>query len=261
MINMKRLLKKWTPRILGAGLLFIAVLLLFVLNPTLLYANKTKYNNLIIYHNSPLPPNFKTILDEASRIVKSSELYNPDFKIHICLNDGSGYYPKLIQSFHPPAFGIGFYNIVVVMGRANWKENIVTLNGYKWNLSQLIAHEQVHCFQFHKLGLMKSNPIAKYPLWKWEGYNEYIARRNEDQISLLNNIDRLYKTKEKNKNEWCVLFADSTVVDKTYYNWWLLMQYCKDVKKMTYNEILRTKTTEESIKKEMMNWYSRSIKK
>ncbi len=54
----------------------------------------------------------------------------------------------------------------------------------KWDLIKLLAHEPIYCHQFQKLGLRKSNPVAKIPEWKWEGDPEYIARLNDVTIKL-----------------------------------------------------------------------------
>ncbi len=225
-----------------------------MLNPTLLYASKTIFGNYTVYHEKPLDNNFRMRLSNTTRLLESSEIYDPKLKIDICLNDGSSY-PNLIQAFLGSAFGIGFYNKVVLIGSINWADNYEEYNGYKWNLTQLITHETLHCLQFNKFGYWKSNPLAKYPTWKWEGYNEYIARRNDDQVNLSENINRFNEVELKNKDDWGIKFADSTYVGKYYYKWWLLMQYCKDIKKMSYIEILQDKTSEEMIGQKMMNWY------
>ena len=36
------------------------------------------------------------------------------------------------------AIAIGFYDKVVLQGTANYKANYIELNGYKWNLVQLL---------------------------------------------------------------------------------------------------------------------------
>ena len=72
-----------------------------------------------------------------------------------------------MQALQGPAFGYGFYNKVVVMGHMHAGANYTEYRGYKWNLAQLLAHEEIHCFQFYKLGLLRANPIAHYPDWKW----------------------------------------------------------------------------------------------
>ena len=113
----------------------------------------------------------------------------------ICLNDGSNY-PKLMQTIRGKAFAWGFYDKVVLQGTANYNYNYVELNGYKWNLTQLLAHEMTHCLQFDKLGLWKSNPIANIPNWKWEGYAEYVSRQNADQKNVSKNIAHLLRLRK-----------------------------------------------------------------
>jgi hypothetical protein len=254
---MKQKIKKWIFRLFITVVLLLAILLTFVLNPTLLYGNKTVSGNYTVYHNKALDKSFHTTVSNATKLLESSEIYNSKTTIDVCLNDGS-FYPKLIELFQAPAFGIGFYNKVILMGDINWKDNYEVFNGYKWNLTQLITHEVLHCLQFSKFGLWKSNPIANYPSWKWEGYNEYIARQNHDQTNLLQNITR-FNTAEKNgKDQWGIQFADSTYVGRYYYKWWILMQYCKDIKKMTYVEILQDTRSEQMLQSEMMTWYRRT---
>lgn len=252
MEKMKRKVLKWAFRIIAMALLLPGILIGIVLTPSLMYANKSVIGNCAVYHNKPLVKEFKVELDQAVMFLKKSEIYDPNYKIDICLNDGSCY-PTFIQLFQEQAFGIGFYNKVIIMGKINIENNYTEINGYNYNLIKLLTHESIHCFQFNKLGLWKSNPIAKYPNWKWEGYNEYVARK--DQANLRENITNLNKSIEKDKDEWGISFADSTFVGKDYYSWWILMQYCKDYKKLSYQEILNDTTSESKLRAELMEWY------
>lgn len=250
---MKRKLRKWALRLAATGLLIFGLLLVIVLNPILTYANKTTHNNYSIYHNHPLDPTLPIELDNATTLLKTSEYYNPTLKLDICLNDGS-VYPKLIRTLRGRAFAWGFYNKVVLQGTANYKDNYLELNGYKWNLTELLAHELTHCLQFKKLGFWKSKPIKNIPNWKWEGYAEYIARQNPDQKDLAKNITRLNETPAS----WAITMPDQTIAPRQYYNYWILIQYCMDIKKMSYQQILADKTGEETIRREMIEWYNKS---
>jgi len=230
---MKKQLIKWGLRLLIAGLSFVLVLAAIVLNPTLLYSHETIFGNYTIYHDSLLDNNIKIWIEKSATHMESSEIYDSDLKIDICLNDGSSY-PKVIwKIFGSPVFGTGFYNKVVLHGEANYKGNYVRLNGYQWNLTQLLIHEQMHCMQFNYFGLLNSNPIADYPHWKWEGYPEYISRQNIDQKNLLKNITHLIETAAADKNGWGIGFADKTFTSRTYYNWWTMVHYCLEIKKMS----------------------------
>ena len=251
---MEQQIKKWTLRLTATGLLIAGLLLIIILNPILTYAHKTTYKIFSIYHKKTIDPSLISTLDQATILLETSEFYNNNLKFDICLNDGSTY-PTIIKTIRGQAFAWGFYDKVVMQGIMNCKDNFVELNGYKWNLTQLIAHEMTHCLQFDKLGLIKSNPIANIPNWKWEGYAEYVSRRNADQKDLSKNIDRFIETDKKN---WEIKFADSTITPREYYGYWILVQYCLDVKKMSYQHLLTDTTSEESTKQEMRKWYEKT---
>jgi len=243
-------------RFVAISLFIIGFLIAIVLNPNWAYANKTSYKNYDVYHNKPLDPGWLDKLDEATELIKTSELYNPDLRLDICLNDGA-FYPSVIKTIQGQAFAWGFYDKVVFHARTEKNYAHVELNGYTWNLTQLLAHEMVHCLQFDRFGPWKSKPIANIPNWKWEGYAEYISRKNDDQKNLVQNISRLYQT---NEDAWAILFNDGTIAPREYYSYWMLVQYCIDIKKMGYDEILDDNITEEILGREMTDWYQMQTK-
>ena len=253
---MSEIIRRWTVRLTVTGFLITAMLIGIVLNPGLLYANKTKIDNYIVYHHSQLDEDLIDRITNAATLTEESELYDPDFTIEICLNDGS-YYPTLIETLRGQAFGWGFYNKVVLQGKANYHENYVTLNKYRWNLEQLLAHESTHCYQFNKFGFWNANPIANYPNWKWEGYPEYVSRRGQDQLDTYSNIERWIEHQEENESKWAIEFSDSTVTPVDYYKDWILVQYCLSVKGMTYEDLLNDMAHKEVVEEEMLNWFSK----
>lgn len=252
---MKRTIKKWTIRIASTALLLFGILIGIAFNPSLLYANKTEVESFIIYHNEDLSPEIEKRLMNARKLLKDSELYNPEVELKICLNDNA-LYPKLIDKLAGPTFGRGFYDIIVMQGSANHEANTVELNGYKWDLEQLIAHEAIHCYQFDKLGFWKSGPLNNYPHWKWEGYPEYVSRQNDDQTDLRHNIDRLLKYNEESPGNWDISFSDGTIAPISYYKDWLLVQYCLDVQELSYEELLQDSRARADVEKEMWSWYN-----
>lgn len=248
---MKQQIKKWTFRLTITGLFITGLLFIIIFNPILTYANKTIHNNLTIYHNSTLDTLLISQLDQATALLETSEFYHSNLKFDICLNEGSKY-TTIIKAIRGQAFAWGFYDKVVLQGTMNCKDNFVELNGYTWNLTQLIAHEMTHCLQFDKLGLWKSKPIADIPNWKWEGYAEYISRQNTGQKELVRNLHRL---EQADKSSWEITFEDGTIAPREYYNYWTLVQFCLDIKHMTYPQLLTDQTSELEITNELANWY------
>lgn len=236
-------------------LLLFGLLVLIVLNPALLYSTNTQIGKFTVYHNKALPAGIKLRLTDADNIIVTSEFYDTNLKFDICLNDGSPY-PALMEVFLGKAFALGFTsNKIALCGNTDFAANTMKVNGRKWNLTQLIAHEATHCLVFNELGFWKSNPVANNPLWKWEGYPEYVSRKHLNHLSLKQNITSLTEAIKKDKDQWGIILADSTIAPRTYFNYWNMMQYCMDVKKMTYQQVLSDTKSESLIQSEMMIWY------
>jgi len=254
---MRRKLLNWTIKLSVLTVLLFGLLVLVVLTPSLIYGNKTQIGTYTIYHNKPLDKDLKLRLDNAAEIIKYSEYYDPNIEFKICMNDGSNY-PSLMQIFLGRAFALGYTsNIVTLCGdEVNIKNNYVRVNDIKWNLTQLLAHEETHCYLFNKLGFWKTNPIAHYPIWKWEGYPEYISRQADDQKDLMKNIEKLNYVIKEGNDDWGISFADSTYTSKDYFRYRLLIQYCLDIKKQTFENLLLDTTSEHTTTTQMMNWYA-----
>lgn len=252
---MKKRFKKWTFSLIVAGLFLFGLLVIFMLNPIILYANKTVIGNYSIYHNKPLDKNFQDQIKQANAIIRSSELYDPKLKIDICLKDGSKY-PGLIESVLGKDFISSFYNKNIFGGDTmNYEANYIRLGEHRWNLTQMLAHAQVHCLEFNKYGLWQSNPIGKHPNWKWEGYPECIARQNFKDDNLTDNIQTLVDKEQTDNNGW-MLLPDNTETLISYYKYRLLIQFCIDIKRMSFVQILKDTVQEETVRKQMMAWYS-----
>ena len=248
----KKRIRKWVRNILATAVLIFGLLLAIVLNPNLAYANKTTYADFTVYHNKPLDAAFYDKLDHASSLIHNSEFFNSKLRLDICLNDGS-FYPSLIKRLRGEAFGWGFYNKVVLRGKADYYNNTVELRGYRWNLVQLLAHEMTHCLQFKKLGFWHSKPFARIAAWKWEGYAEYVARKGEGLEDLYANIQRLENV---GGDSWEIVLPDQTIAPRAYYEQWLLVQFCLNIRKMSYQQLLDDKKSEDEIKQAMRNWFN-----
>ncbi|MEL6134331.1 MAG: hypothetical protein AAFR59_13290, partial [Bacteroidota bacterium] len=232
---MKRAIKTWTIRFVSFGLISVLTIIVAVLNPSFLYAHKTEVGNYTVYHEAALPAEFESRLAAVHERVKQSEWYDSTHTLKLCLNDGS-LYPEMMEALRGPAFGWGFFDLAVFRGTFDFEANTVSLRGYKWNLEQLMTHELVHCLQFHALGLWQSNPLGSHPHWKWEGYPEYISRKGKDQLSLRDNIRRMEEAWKTAPKAWGIPFEDGTIAPRTYYEAWLLVKFCLEIKGMTYAE-------------------------
>ena len=253
--------KKIALSLFTSGILAVVVVVILLLNPTLLYAHRTATPQYVIYHNQPLDPALLPRLAQARAIVQQSSWFDPALNLTICLNDGS-LYPGLVEKMLGPAFAWSIYRNVVLSGKANPQANYVFLNGYKWNLVQLLAHEATHCYQLHRLGIWRMNPLLPtYPTWKTEGYAEYVARRGINYPPLRQQVQRLQQAERATPNAWGITLADSTTASREYANYLVLTAYCLDVKKMTYQQLLADTTSDQTVHRQVTNWYQQGKSK
>ena len=180
-------MKKLFLRISLLIFLTLTSLVVILLFPQLSYGKATQFEQITIYHNQSLNPEYESILAESLRLIQQAEIYDSDFTIDLCLDDGS-FYPNIMRKIKGDAFGYGYANKAVIACEINFEEDAAWRNGKNWGLTQLIAHEMLHCYQFHDIGFSTLNT----PFWKLEGYPEYVLKK----IPLEEGYEKLLKLGE-----------------------------------------------------------------
>ena len=245
--------KKWALSVLTSGSLLGLGFIGLLLNPSLLYAHETVTPQYTIYHSQPLDPAFSQRLAQARALVRSSDVFDNNLRLEVCLNDGSRY-PSLVQAVEGPAFAWAFYNKVVLNGKLQVAANQLSFRHYGWNLTRLLAHEMIHCYQFHHFGLWRSNPLARYPTWKWEGYAEYVARQPTSPTALRQHLPYLQQAEQLVPDEWGLRLPDSTSTSREYFRYFMLTEYCLDVKHLTFQQLLRDTTSQATAYQQLRQW-------
>ncbi len=233
----------------------IGLLITFVFCPSLLYAHKTSYKNFVIYHDQSLDENFETVVTKSFELLKAAELFDQHATIEICLNDGS-HYPKMIESLMGPDGIRAFSNKVVMHGTPCTEKQdcyqVEKFNNEQFPVSQFLSHAFVHCLQYNKYGFFKSNPVAAYDDWKWEGYAEFFTFGTPYSLSDL--IETAFKIK---KDQVYVELDNHSKTTVKHLKYAVLMKYCIEIKKMNYGQILKMEDSEAAVYKEMLNWYTK----
>ena len=240
-----------------AGLLTIVIILLF---PQRLFANKIKHKEFTIYSNDKIDGNIKIALDNAKALVLRSELYNSGYTYNIILCHNT-IYNKIDDRFlgFGPAARQRLRNVIIKV-RIDPKNNLAFATFPKpceVDLTYLLAHEMIHCLQAKKYGLLKFNPFTHPPFWKLEGYPEYISKRPErlkEDYSLPHEIKHYVDLKNKAKDAWIVAQEGGCEAPDYYYKGRLMMEYLIDVKHLTYDQILKDSVSENTIFNEMIKW-------
>ncbi|MEN0049278.1 MAG: hypothetical protein AAF806_19620 [Bacteroidota bacterium] len=224
----------------------LSLLVIFLLNPSLLYAHQDTYKNITIHHNGTLDEDLKEVIDLSLASVESAKIYQKDFKSQLCLNDGS-FYPKLVQKILGDDVFTAFSNKIVVLGEPSDAFN----RFYKWEqelrYDQFLSHALMHNLQFKHHGFFGANPLGIHPQWKWEGYVEYeILGKERD----LENLITLLQNAPDEDFTWVDL-GDGEKTVKRHLKYLVLAKYCFDVLDLSYDEFMENEQTEEMLYKEI----------
>jgi len=247
--------------ILGISTLIWTV---FLLNPSLSYANQTKFDKVTVFHNQDLDSGTELVLKNAMEIIKRSALYDEQYHIELCLNDDT-IYPNL-HPFVGGPLAYALFNKTIIkncspkfdknLAEAQWEINENELR--KFDLTYLLAHEFTHNLQFHKnVNYVISTTLGNIN-WKLEGHAEYIARGFKQDGKLSSKIDK-YLIEESNKHIGIPVFEieDGTKQSLSYYKYALVVQYLLEIKKLDYNQICELETSLEEIFVEMVKWHEK----
>ena len=238
------------------SIISVGLLVTLILYPQNLFAKKTTYKNFAIYYNEEPANNCRVILNDALALTRNSELWEEGLTFDVFLANNS-FYKKIDNKVFGPAIARSVDNNVVLLADVDFKNNVLVAPHNKRNLTKTIAHELVHCLQYHAYGL-KFNPIKHPPLWKLEGYPEYISRQQEIQLptyDLRESINRL-KDFERDNKEWVEL-EPQQYEPIIYYKGRLMIEFLMDIKKLSYHEILTDSVKEEQVYAEMIKWYEK----
>lgn len=246
-INVKRILFRVTVTLVFCTGLLIS----FVFNPSFLYAHETVHGNFTIHHSRPLSRDFIPLLDRSFEQLRNDELFDGNIKIEVCLNDGS-HYPGLIDMLMGKDVIRTFATISVIQAEMDGI-NADHLTVKEWNedfkLSQWLSHSFAHCLQYRKFGLFGSNPLGGYDTWKWEGYAEYASFGTSYRLEEL-----IEKQLEPTDKFWTEM-ADGSKTNRNHLKFLVMVKYCTEIKKMSYEDILNIAVPEEKVYSEMLDWY------
>lgn len=240
----KRLMKIQTKKYLIRGLgtlAFLALLLIsFLLNPALSYAHKTEYKAITIYHQAELRPDLLKLIDQSLATVKSSALYDEQFRSHLCLNDGS-IYPTVVRKLLGEDVFTAFSNKVVFLGEDRIENNRFSLWDRSLKYTQFLTHGWVHNLQYQHHGFWQSNPLGGHPNWCWEGYAEYITLGQ--QYTLKDLINR-YQAHQGDPYTWFSLDNGEGTI-RQHVKYLIMTKYAFEVKKLDYRSFLSLEEDEE----------------
>jgi hypothetical protein len=255
---MTKFIRKLIAFLLLLCIVFALGLTAIILFPQPLFANKLEHGNFRVYANEKINEKIIDILDAAKDRAASSELYDRDYHYDILLSDGSFYNSIDDLVLGSGVAGRAVDNNVVIKIPVDIEHNIATGKRSRVNLTWLIAHEMVHCLQENRFGMFRFNPLHHPPVWKLEGYPEYVSRvdsRSVPSYSLIKEIEHYTELARSASDGWLEVEPGHRMPD-SYVKGKLMIEYLIDEKGLTYQQILDEEIGEEQVYKEMMQWYA-----
>jgi hypothetical protein len=254
---MKKIIKRILIRTFLTVIPLLIAIVSLILNPQILFAQKVVYRDFAIYSNDKIPDNYETTIDYVIELIKTSEIYEQDQQLNIFLCNGT-MYNTIDTKLLGPAMARCVADNILLKVQADFDKNVLIGQNNNRNLRKTITHEAMHFYQMKKYGALRFNPLTHPPMWKLEGYPEYIANQKEIKSSdydLKNSIKKLMDF-EKSGEYW--IETEAGQLDPlVYYKGRVMMEYLIDVKHLTYSEILNEDVTEEKVIDEMTTWYNK----
>jgi hypothetical protein len=165
--------------------------------PQPMFAYHTSYQNYEIWSDRPIPPQITQVLDDATRRLSKSDLYdeNGTFKIFFC--NASWRLWLYGQHFNNQMGGNAdtWLTRNVYIRASDIEHNRIYPPGPGpiadadlRPLSYYIAHEATHVIESRQFGRLA---VVRYPQWLMEGYADYIGKGGDFDF---NENYRLFKT-------------------------------------------------------------------
>ena len=174
--------------IVGSLIVLLASYLGILFYPGVLFANQIEYKNFIVYSQQNLRHGIEPILDDIEAALVTSEIYDSSLEHSIFLGHANapfraiqdvrwwllsvtvGLSPALTYNTSTPP-----YFSHVISFRIPDVENNALLHPERRtpiNMTHVLTHEVVHTLLTSRIGLER---ISRVPLWKKEGYGDYVA--------------------------------------------------------------------------------------
>lgn len=151
--------------------------------PEATFAHHITYKNYEIWSDRPIDPAITAVLEDATRRIERSELYNSTQKFHIFFCNSSwrlGLYDMLFDTRLSGATDTMITRNVFIRESNIAANQIVpspeaqsVLDLSQRPLSYFLAHEMTHVMESRAFGRLM---VARFPLWLNEGYADYIGK-------------------------------------------------------------------------------------
>lgn len=253
---MKKIIKRTIAILATAAIITLSGFVTLIVFPQSLFAHKLEYKKFNVYSDQKITNNdIEQILDDAYKLTEQCQLHNPEYNFDVFLSHGH-IFNKIedLQGKGPIARATA--GNIALKVPIDISDNLAYGKRGSVNLTELLAHEMVHVLQANRYGFINFSPIKHPPLWKLEGYPEYVARQamlKSNNYNIISEIKR-YTVLEKRSQDGFIEVVKGHFMPTYYYKGRLMMEYLIDNEGLTYDSILKDDRTEEKIFLQMLKW-------
>jgi len=174
--------KKYVKRLSIVAALVVLAYVWILAFPQLLFSHQLTYGNYEVWSDQPITPQITQVLDDATRRLRTSELYEPDRNNKIFFCNASWRLWLYGQRFSDKLGGAADSWLTgnVYIRSSNIAANRIyspvaepILDADQRPLSYFIAHEITHIIESREFGRLVH---IRYPGWLTEGYADYVGK-------------------------------------------------------------------------------------
>jgi len=270
----------------GALTLLLAVFIGCLAFPGFLFAHKLEQGNLLAYSEQTLSGRIEPILREIDRRLATSEINDASLTHRIFFGHDAPTFgalqrvrsqivyrtigikpsPTYNVSWPPYVSHVVTFDVPDIahdaLRRQEWPEH--------FNLTDILTHEVTHTLVMAKLGVAS---VSRLPLWKAEGYPEYIAAastRSQPGYSLRASVARILAadtawTKDANGHFATMRYdcIGKSYLKNEHGDFWhtcyylsrVLVEYALDIRRLSFDQLMQPAVSDSEMLRELLSAY------
>jgi len=273
---------------LAAVILIVAAYLGVLFYPGVLFAHQIEYNSFKVYSQQEFGQGIEGILDDIETALVTSEIYDASLQHDLFFGYGNrpfgivqdirlwlvsraipGLQPVLTYNASaPPRFNhVITFRIPDIGGNALRHPDETS----SINMTQVLTHEVVHTFMLARLGIQR---VARSPMWKQEGYADYVAasttiladpnytigasveRILNHDLSWMQNETGGFTPMQRGCSQLDFIENEQGLGWPTcYYIARVLIEYLTDIKELSFDDLMSQSVTDTETLNELISAY------
>lgn len=178
MTSRRRESRRWRKRAGLAVALVVGVYATLQLRPQVVFAYEARAGNVVLHARTPLPPQARSIAEEARQRVSRSPLYVPEDRYDVFFCDSSALF-AFFNPTEPKAGGTAneITRHVFMRPAVIERDRLIGYSGREVpgerTLTYFVAHEIAHVMVSRRVGRLAHRRLSP---WQREGYPDYLAK-------------------------------------------------------------------------------------